>query len=202
LIGYLKSAFCVISILFIGFAINQNARCQDSTPDSNALIIRRLMQDIADSISQKIEFEKNTKIVISVEGDTCWHTLIENALIDALKKKGLIPFIHNFLPDSSYNTLNVYVLETKVIYKEVEVRTIQRNLSIAIEARYIISPKGECKLLETLRKEYIDTLKNTDYPLTSKQLLDKRDLLETLISPVIVISGVILIVYLFFTVRS
>jgi hypothetical protein len=180
------------------FAISH---ADDSTAVSHAVVIRSQLQSIADEVVGQAKLDTTDRVFVFVEGEA-WRSLVENAFIEALQKR-------NYSCSLSTGTLlsgqalQIFLLGADINVAEINSKLSRRSIRTTLEARKIIGADRQVNLLGTYYRQSIDTAQafpSLQLPADRKD--EKGSILQTLLAPIIVISGAVLIVYLFFTVRS
>jgi hypothetical protein len=194
------------SILYSGFlfflfiASNAMSFTIDSIGVNSTFIIRSQLQSIADEIVDSAKFDVNGRIAVLVEGEGL-RTLTENAFIEALQKRKYVSVV---IDTASMNQiLHVYVFDTEIKVRELSAKFSERDIRTTLEARMVRGPGRELRMLGTFHRETGDTAQVfTAGTLQMVQNNNETGLLQRMLTPFVIIGGAIVIVYLFFTVRS
>jgi hypothetical protein len=173
----------------------------DSVGVSPTFVIRSQLQRIADEVVQKANLDTASSIAVFVEGEG-WRSLAENAFIESLQEKGYRTLLGmgNSSPGQS---LQIYLLDTEIKLREIHPGLSERSVRTTLEARKLTGPDRNVDLIGTFYRQSLDTA--MIFPaleFRAEQKDEKTGTLQKLLTPVIVISGAVLIIYLFFTVRS
>ncbi len=185
-------------IFFVGS--NAVSFTNDSTGASNTAVVRLQLQSIADEVVDSAKLDVNGRIAVLVEGEMT-RTLVENAFIDALQKRN---YTSVFIDTASTNQiLNVFFIGTEIKVRELDTKLSERNIRTTLEARIIKGAGREVRLLGTFDRETKDTAQVfTAVLFPAIQKNDEDGIIQRMLTPFIIIGGAIMIVYLFFTVRS
>jgi hypothetical protein len=187
----------LLTVLTVTPAVSQIDRTLDGA--SNSVVIRSQFQSIADEVISKAGFDSSARIDIIVEGEK-WRALAENAFIEALRNNGNIPVFGS--ETGADRVLHLFILSTSQKAKSIGGDKFEREIVTSLEARTELKGGNDIKLLGTFRRSWVDTsnvLPDSGFPDDNKE---KTGVLPLLLTPLVVIGSAILIVYLFFTVRS
>jgi hypothetical protein len=187
-----------IATLFWGSAAVSYAA--DSTGVSSTSVVRSQLQSIADVVVDSAKLDSKSKVGVLVEGD-CALSLAENAFVEALQKRNYTSVLS---PDKTLEqTLHIMILGVDIKVRKLEANLSERNISTSLEARTMKGAEREVRLLGTFYRESKDTAEtfpSVQFPLVQKN--DETGVMQRLLTPIIVLGGAILVVYLLFTVRS
>ena len=97
----------------------------------------------------------------------------------------------------------MYILNAENKIRELDAKFTERHIRTTLEARMIKGPEREVSMLGTFQRETNDTVQifKTEL-LPTVQKNDENGILQRMLTPFIVVGGAVVIVYLFFTVRS
>jgi hypothetical protein len=97
----------------------------------------------------------------------------------------------------------VFFLNAEVKVRELDTKLSERSIRITLEVRTTKGAERETHILGTFHRETKDTAQvfATEL-LPTVQKNDETGILQRMLTPFIVVGGAIVIVYLFFTVRS
>ena len=176
-----------------------------SVPESTtALLLRKQFQEIADDVVAKFTIVPPNNVVVSVESPYPV-TSVQNAFLDALQRKGCQPFLHAN-GDSVSAALTVTVLHEKVTFEDFGGKNFLRTVESEVEARIEFGSFKSAQYLGTFRRSARDTVqeREPEYVKTPLGSLHEEDAstFQRLVGPLIVLASSVLVVYLFFTVRS
>jgi hypothetical protein len=192
-------SFLVLILLSFGkIAISY---ASDSVGVNQAAVIRSQLQIIADEVVDQAKLDTMDRVSVYVEGEA-WRSLVENAFIEALQKRNYITVLGTGTK-SFGQTLQIFLLGTDIRVREINTKLFERSISTSIEVRKIVGTSRQASLLGTYSRQALDTAQvypSLQLPLAQKD--EKNTVLQTLLTPLIVVSGAVLIIYLFFTVRS
>lgn len=172
----------------------------DSTGVSSTSVIRTQLQSIADEVVDSAKFDIKWRVAVLVEGEAP-RTLAENAFIEVLQKRNYASVV---IDTASVNQiLHVFLFSTEIKMRELDAKLSERNIRTTLEVRMIKGAEREARMLGTFHRETKDTAKvftTTLLPLDQKT--DEDGILQRMLTPFVVVGSAIVIVYLFFTVRS
>jgi hypothetical protein len=172
----------------------------DSTGINSTTIIRLQMQSIADEVIDSAKFDVKGRVAVLVEGEG-QRPLAENAFVEALQKRQYASVVIDTV--SVHQILRVYLYNSEINVREVESKLSQRNIRTMLEARIEKGAEHETRMLGTFLRETKDTVQTVmAESLPAVQKIDDGSILQRMLTPFIVVGGAIVIVYLFFMVRS
>jgi hypothetical protein len=172
----------------------------DSIGVAGASVIRSQIHSIADEVVDGAKLDPKNQVFLWIEGDG-QRSLAENAFVETLQKQGFTSVLSK--SNDSMQTLNIYLIGTDVKVKPIDQKYFERSISTALEARTILGMDRKVQLLGTFHREGKDTAKV--FPSFQIQTInenEKESLVQRLLTPLIILSGAALIIYLLFTVRS
>jgi len=172
----------------------------DSTRVSSTSVMRSQLQSIADEVVDSAKFDIKGGIAILVEGEGP-RTLAENAFIEAFQKRNYV----SIAIDTTLRNqiLNVFILSSEIKIRQLDLKLSERIIRTTLEARIVKGAERETRILGTFHKETRDTAQVfTTELLPTVQKNDETGILQRMLTPFVVVGGAIVIVYLFFTVRS
>lgn len=173
---------------------------KDTTGVNSTSIVLSQLQSIADEVLDSAKFDVKGRVAVLVEGEGP-RTLAENAFIEALQKRNYTSVVID--TTATNQTLQVFLLNTEITAKELNAKVSERNIRTILEARTVKGVEREVRLLGTFQRETKDTAQVvTAGMLPPAQKSDENGILQRMLTPFIVVGGAIVIVYLFFTVRS
>ncbi len=162
--------------------------------------MRSQLQSIADEVVDSAKLDINGRIAVLVEGEGP-KTLAENAFIEALQKRNYISMVINTAAINQM--LHVVFLNSKIEVRNLDAKSSERNIQTTLEVRITKGAEREARILGSFHRETKDTAQAfTTGFLPTTQRNDETGILQRMLTPFIVIGGAIVIVYLFFTVRS
>jgi hypothetical protein len=173
---------------------------KDTTGVNSTSIVRSQLQSIADEVVDSAKFDVKGRVAVLVEGEGP-RTLAENAFIEVLQKRNYTSVVIDTA--STNQMLQVFLLNTEITAKELNAKVSERNIRTTLEARTVKGVEREVRILGTFLRETKDTAQVfTAGMLPATQKSDENGILQRMLTPFIVVGGAIVIVYLFFTVRS
>jgi hypothetical protein len=186
-----------IILLFASYAIS---RAGDSLGVSSTAIVRSQVQSIAEEIVDQSQLDLKGRVAVLVEGDGP-RSLVENALVQVLQKRNCPSVLGAGV--SLDQKLQLILLDVDIQVREIETKLLERKICTTLEARTVKGGENSVQLLGTYSRETKDTAQVFPFfQLSSFQKRDETGTLQRLLTPLIVIGGAILIIYLFYTVRS
>jgi hypothetical protein len=190
--------FILLTVLFLGLSLRSLA--VDSLGTSSTSVVRLQLESIAEEVVDKTLFNHDDRIALWVEGEGP-QTLAENAFIEALQKRKYTTILNT--GSLSEQTLHVFLLKTQSTVRKLNDSSFERETQSTLEARTVTGKEREVHLLGIFHRELKDTAQvfpSTQLPLIP--VIEHENLMQKLLTPIIVISGAILMIYLLFTVRS
>lgn len=171
---------------------------------STAMIIRQQFASIADEVVQKLQPAHNANVGITVEANR-YRSLAENAFLQSLQQKGYSASLGRGR-DSDEAVLDVNVLTDQVAFEGIGQRGYARTVQTGIEARVEYPKMDSAAVLGLFQRISRDTVAQRDpgIPVTSGALSydEESSIFQRFLGPLIVLASSIVVVYLFFTVRS
>jgi hypothetical protein len=172
----------------------------DSTGINSASVVRSQLQSIADEIIDSAKFDVKERVAVFVEGEG-QRTLAENAFVEALQKRKYTSVVID--TGSRHQILHVFLFNSDIKVRELDTKVSERNIRTTVEARIEKGAEREAHMLGTFQRETQDTAQVfTAGLLSAVQRNDENGILQRLVTPFIIVGSAIVIVYLFFTVRS
>jgi hypothetical protein len=176
------------------------SHASDSIGVASASVIRVQLQSIADEVINQAKLDPKGRVALWVEGEGP-RSLAENAFVETLQKRSYTSVLN--AGKTSDQTLHVFLLSTDIKVRTVDEKYSERNISIALEVRTVLGTEREVHLLGAFHRE----AKDTAQVFPSLQLLmlpanEEESVIQRLLTPLIILSGAVLIVFLLFTVRS
>jgi hypothetical protein len=172
----------------------------DSAGVNSLSIVRAQLQSIADEVVDSATFDRNGRVAVLVEGEGP-RTLAENAFIEAFQKR---KYAFVGIDTASTNQiLQVFFYNAEIKVRELDAKHSARTIRTTLEARMVKSAEREVRMLGTFQRETKDTAQVfAAGMLPPAQKSDENGTLQRMLTPFIVVGSAIVIVYLFFTVRS
>ncbi len=185
-------------ILLLGS--NAAAFVNDSTKINSTFIVRSQLQSIADEVVDSAKLDTHRRVAVLVEGEG-QRTLAENAFIEAFQKRNYTSVV---IDTAAINQiLQVFLLNVEINVRELDAKLSERIIRTTLEVRTTKGVERETRILGTFHRETKDTAQVfTAELLPTVQRNDETGILQRMLTPFIVVGGAIVIVYLFFTVRS
>jgi hypothetical protein len=186
------------AVLVVGMTAISSAA--DSIGVASAAIARSQLRSIAEETLDLAQLDQKYRVAVIVEGEGP-RTLAENAFVDALQKRNYIPVTD--IGAASGQSIRVYFLGFDVRVRELYSQSMERTVSTELEVRTVKGLQHETRVLGTFHREDKDTAQafpENRVPAAAGQ--GDEGTVQRMLAPLIVISGAVLIIYLFFTVRS
>jgi hypothetical protein len=198
-----RTALCIAGLLFFlppGNAVGQEKEFRS---------VNRILREEADSIAASIEEEVGA---IPSDSVNCFVTdgqfklPAENALAGQLMKKGIRVLIGPPV-DSGMWRVSMLVLDCSVKYVDLERDLSQRRIRLSVEVRVQPKRSDEARFLRSFVSDKVDTVSRRDRESSDARAGSvpehgEESTLQRLLTPLVLIAGTIVIVYLFFSVRS
>jgi hypothetical protein len=172
----------------------------DSIGVNSMSVVRSQLQSIADEVVDPVKFDIKARVAVLVEGEGP-RALAENAFIEALQKRNYASVVID--TTSTRQILRVYLFDTEIKVRELDTKLSERSIRTTLEVRMIKDAEREVRMLGTFHRETKDTAQVfTTGLLPTVQKNDENRIFQRMLTPFIVVGSAIVIVYLFFTVRS
>lgn len=195
--GRSKYCFLVLVLLICFFSISHT---HDSTDVSSSVLVQEQLKSIAHEVVSKVKLDPGHPVAFQVEGDGP-RILVENAFIEILQEKNYSTRLRSH--SSDYQTLSVYILGITVSAKQLDSQLFERSCRTSLEARMESGTDHQVQFLGSFKRESLDTVHTyPSFSFYSQQQDSEDSLTQRIFTPFILIGGAILVVYLFFTVRS
>lgn len=177
---------------------------QGMTHPSTTMVVRQQWGSIAQEVVDKLQLAPHSAIWLSIQ-PIADSVMAQNAFLDALQSHGYSPALSS-LKGSGAVKLAVSVLTDRTQFKEVRPSAYERTIQTDIEARTERNNGENVEIVGMFHRVLIDTVSSKDvefpYPRASLANEEQATLFQRLVGPLIVLASSIVIVYLFFTVRS
>jgi hypothetical protein len=172
----------------------------DSAGVSSTMVVRKQLHQIAMDVVDSAHIDMNRQVAVVVEGDGP-RMLAENALIEALQNRHCMAVVID--TTSVSQILYAFVFRTSVKLHPVDDKYSERNTQTVLEARVVKGANRRAQMLGSFYRETNDTAQvyaSPEFPDVQKN--EEDSIFQRMMTPFIIIGGAIVIVYLFFTVRS
>lgn len=190
----------LILLLCITLCISLSSAQQKSV----GVAFRELAADVAQEFFQKSSAVGLSSISLSVEG-TNLTSFVENAFIDGFLTRKIRASLGKASEKNVFD-LNLLVLDQSVGFTDLESGGYERKIQLRVEARLVRMSDGSFEFLETFQRERTDTVDVKEtwmvYGNHREKVGEEASFFSKLFTPIIVLTGTALIIYLFFTVRS
>jgi hypothetical protein len=190
--------FALLIALFFGiFSIS---RASDSIGVASALVIRSQLHSIADEVVDHAKLDPKNQVALWVEGEG-QRSLAENAFVETLQKRGYTTVLST--GKTSEQMLHVFLLGTDIKIRAVDEKYSERSINTTLEVRTILGTEHKVYLLGTFHREGKDKAQAfPSFQIPTLQAEEEESLMQRLLTPLIILSGAALIIFLLFTVRS
>jgi hypothetical protein len=171
---------------------------------STAMVLRHQLGSIADEVVGKLQLSSGSAVYVAVQPYT-GKELAENAFAEALQNRGFRPLM-KMTSDTGATTLKVSVLNDRAQFREINQKTSERIVQTDLEVR-VENAKGESLAsLGMFHRIGVDTVGAKDIeviaPHQGSEVDEDTTFFQRFVGPLIVLASGIIVVYLFFTVRS
>ncbi len=163
------------------------------------VVFREQAQRIADEVLQQVRFEAETAVSLRVSGGA-YPFIVENAFLAALEAKGLAVSLASDHP----LLIEVFLLTQNIGYEEHPRDGWKRAVTTVCEVRLQSPRKGEARYLGMFEKTDRDVVDQREAVAhtTNSDAEKEASVIERIVTPVVLIVGAVIVVYLFFTVRN
>lgn len=166
------------------------------------LVLRSQAESIVEEAWPQLTDSLNAPraIGVSVEGANA-KRIVENAVLEFMDRSGIRGHVGH--QSDQGEVLVVTVLEQIAGFTPLENGSSRRELRTAIEFRRTSVGSGRVLTAGPLRRSVIDTVRvRDDETLAELRINEEQSFVEKVLGPVVLIGGVFLVIYLFFTVRN
>ena len=194
------SIFCVLVLIILSAELKAFSSTMDSTGVSSASLVRSQLRSIANEVVDSAAFDVHGRVAVQVEGEG-QRMLAENAFIEVLQKRSFVSVI----ADTAFTNqvLSIFVFQPDIKVRELDAKTSERTIRTMLEARMLKGTNHELRLLGIFQRDVKDTARVfSDGVIPVVPQNENTGVLQRMLTPFIVVGGAIIIVYLFFTVRS
>lgn len=181
-----------------------SATSQRMAHPSTMMVLRQQWGSVADEIVDRLQLAPNTAVWLSLQ-PTPDSGVAQNAFLEVLLHRGY-PASLKSRGDSAEVKLAISALTDRALFKETGQTSYERNVQLDVEARTERNNGQTVAVLGVFHRAVTDTVfvKDNDNPMSRRE--DVRDeestLFQRFVGPFIALASGIMIVYLFFTVRS
>jgi hypothetical protein len=192
-----------LAALIVGLIISLDVHAQ-GTPDqfSSALtVLHRQALSIMGEVLSRIVPAPAGMVSVSVE-QASFPLAVENAALQVLQENHVA-----VVPGAdSAAVLRLLVLDQSVRYDQLVGGLFERTILTRLEARWEDRAGGGWRYLGEFERSEKDTARNAERPVVTGSAAHDTSQVssgwERIVTPVVVLGGAVLIIYLFFTVRS
>ncbi len=168
------------------------------------MVIRQQMGSIADEVVGKLQLAAGSAVIVAVQPYSR-KEFVENAFAGSLQNRGYRPFMKT-TRDSEGMSLKVSVLNDRVQFKEIGQKLFERTVQTDLEARVENANGESLASMGLFHRIGLDTVAVKDVDAAAPHQVDGVDedttFFQRFVGPLIVLASGIIVVYLFFTVRS
>ena len=195
-----QSIFIAVMLMIVVAGSKALSGSIDSMGVSSASVIRSQLRSIANEVVDSATFDVNGRVAVLVGGEG-QRMLAENAFIEVFQKRNFVSVV----VDTAFTNqiLSVFIFQPEIKVRELDAKLSERTIRTILEAKVIKGTNHEVRMLGTSQRETKDTAQV--FPtgvLPAVQQDENAGVFQRMLTPFIVVGGVIVIVYLFFTVRS
>jgi hypothetical protein len=198
----LSSRSILFAVLLILFLVGSNALSfpYDSTGINSTSIVRSQLQSIADEVVDVVNFDGKDRVAVFVDGEGP-RTLAENAFIEAFQKRNYSLVVVDTA--SAHQVLHAFIFNIENTIRKLDATSSVRNIRTTVEVKMVKGAEHGVRILGTFRREAKDTAQvfMTGVSGAAQKNAD-TGIFQRMLTPFIVLGGAVVIVYLFFTVRS
>jgi hypothetical protein len=177
---------------------------QDVPHLSTAMVLRYQLGSIAEEVVGKIQLEAKSAVVVSVQ-PYARRNLAENAFVESLQNRGYRPILKREVDSAGINLI-VTVLNDHAQFKEIGQKAYERTVQTELEARTERNDGESIAYLGIFHRVSSDTVSAKDVevplPVHGNGVDEEATFFQRLVGPFIILASGIIVVYLFFTVRS
>lgn len=159
------------------------------------LVLRNQAAEIAGEIVPGLKLDPPGRVVVFVEGGQS-RVLIENAFLGELRRIGASTGLRTDRIGSD-TVLHLVVLDQGSSWHALTDSLSARSIRTIVEARLEV-PGGDVRILGTFRRINEDTVRVSP----ARMETGTAGVFDTILVPLVMLGSVILMTYLFFTVRS
>jgi len=180
------------------------ASSQEVSHPSTAMVIRQQLGSIAQEVVGRLQSPAGSAVAITVSSQAD-RELAENAFVESVQDRGLRPYL-NSAHDSAGTLLKIVILDSRALFTEIKNHAYRRTVRTELEARAGRSDGDSLVYLGKFHRTLSDTVSanDTEARTSLRAISNDEDatFFQRLAGPLIVLASGIVVVYLFFTVRS
>jgi hypothetical protein len=197
---HLKNFYRNILLLIFCLGAFSISQADNSDGTSCTSVVRTQLQSIADEVISQLKLDTKVRVALLVDGEEP-HSLAENAFVEALQKSGFAQVISTVKKEEQI--IHVSILGVDIKVRELETKFSERTIRTTLEARTISGLNSETHFLGKFQRETKDTAQVFSFiQLGTFAKEEDAGVMQRLLTPFIVIGGAVVIIYIFFTVRS
>ncbi len=178
--------------------------CQDSLQHSTTALVRQEWGSIAEDACSKLKpLESKTASLHLVSSSNA--SLAENAFLVALQKRGFATYVRKERAPSEV-LLTVSILTDDIEFVQLRRDSFARSVQLEAEVRAEYPGDAPAEILGVFKRVARDTVaqKDENVALRGAEAAggEESSLFQRIVGPLVILGSSILVVYLFFTVRS
>ncbi len=183
------------TIVAVGLGLSAGF-AQSLRPPTTPEVFRTQADSLAADMVSHIQLDPPGRVAVFVEG-AGQRVVVENAMLDMLQRRGISAWLYDSTAFAGA-VLRVVVLEQRADERAVSDTTALRTASTRLEAR-LEQPGRAVQMLGMYRRTTVDTV---DALTVRGPETDEPSVISKLLIPLVMLGSAVLMVYLFFTVRS
>ncbi len=171
---------------------------------STATVLRQQWGSLAQEVVDKLRQIPHGPVIVWIQ-PVADSILAQNAFLETLQRRGYSPTL-SARNDSTVVRLTVAVLTDRKQVREISKEVCERTVETEIEARAASGDGQDVEMLGVFHRLLVDTVSSTEaenplsIPLVPTD--EHASVFQRFVGPLIVLASAIIVVYLFFTVRS
>ena len=191
---------CSILFFILTAGIFQISPADETEKFTCAEVVRNQLKSMAEEVVNLSNLNPNNRVTLFVDGEEP-RSLAENAFIEVLQNKGFTSVVKSEIEIEQM--LHISILNVNIKVRELENKLSERTIRTMLEAKTVTGQQREVKYLGKFQRQTADTAEVfSSAQLASAVKVENGGIMQRILTPFIVISGVVVVIYLFFTVRS
>ncbi len=194
----------ILGVFFLFGTCVGSVASQGTSHPSTAMAIRQQWGTLAQEVVDKLQLAPHSSIELWIQSDAD-SVSAQNAFLEALQRRGYSPSL-GAQNDSSAVRLAIAVLTNRKQMRGIGSDSYERTIQTDIEARTDRANGQNAGVLGMFHQALIDTVSaqeaGSPLPLALTTGEEHASLFQRFVGPLIVLASGVMIVYLFFTVRS
>lgn len=195
-------AFALFSLFVYLFGCSV-AWGQTAGVEPSLILLREQSGSLAEEVLRGVELREGDQVALRVTGATTV-LFVENAFIEALQRRQCKAVLDGEKVRGNAS-LDILILNQGVRFSLVSAAGFERSIQTTIEARYRAQSTEASISLGTFQRSLKDTVKEREeLTMFSSQAENVEEIsaFQRLFTPVILVAGAFMVVYLFFTIRN